>query len=275
MVFHECLTGVRFGLRELELGIQQVGNGASVGHIPFIGHGTAAVNSLCNRAILLDKGHVEMIGSPRDVTDRYLEALYESMQGKSATPTEEKAVHALVSEDYRDMRQDIINASTIRNDIEVFQFKEDAAGFGKGGAQITMVQLTDENDRPLLWIIGGEKVKVKVQCTACKDLFSPIVGFMVRDRLGQNIFGDNTYLTYNEHPLRIPSGTTFIATFVFRMPILSGGDYFMNAAIAEGTQDNHTQHHWVHEALMFQSHVTSCCNGIVGIPMQQIHIQTI
>ena len=35
-----------------------------------------------------------------------------------------------------------------------------------------------------------------------KPLYSPIIGFFIKDRLGQTLFGDNTFLTYVDKPLR-------------------------------------------------------------------------
>lgn len=37
----------------------------------FVSHNLSAVNSLCQRCVLLDRGHVEMIGATMDVTRRY------------------------------------------------------------------------------------------------------------------------------------------------------------------------------------------------------------
>ena len=129
-------------------------------------------------------------------------------------------------------------------------------------------------NRPLSWIIGGEMVKLRIACQAHQPLFRPIVGFYIKDRHGQNLFGDNTYLVYMDKPLSIDAGKTFVGEFVFRMPVLSNGDYSICPAVAEGTQQEHVQHHWIHDALIFKSHSTSCAAGIMGIPMKSITIKT-
>jgi len=43
--------------------------------------------------------------------------------------------------------------------------------------------------------------------------------------------------------------------------------------VAEGTQLDHIQHHWIHDALAFKVHSSSVCHGLVGIPMDKIEIQ--
>lgn len=242
--------------------------------VVFVSHDTGSINSLCNRAILLDHGNLMMLGDPKEVTEKYLETIYETMQGKSelsAEPSQEFAdSKAEIDLNYQDLRQNFINASTLRNDIEVFQFDEKAAAFGKGGAGIEYVQIVDLTNKPLAWIVGGEMVKVRITIKAKQLITGPIVGFMVRNRLGQDVFGENTYLSYHDQPLILQAGQIAVAEFTFRMPILMVGDYVVNAAVAEGTQHEHVQHHWVHEALLLRSQTTSCTTGLVGIPMQDI-----
>ena len=57
------------------------------------------------------------------------------------------------------------------------------------------------------------------------------------------------------------------------MPILPIGKYTFSAAIAEGTQNDHVQHHWIHDALMVQSVSSSVVGGLIGIPMHFIEME--
>ena len=101
----------------------------------------------------------------------------------------------------------------------------------------------------------------------------PDRGVLHKDRLGQALFGDNTYLAYRNSKINLDPGQTIEATFEFRMPILPAGDYSICTAIAEGTQEEHIQHHWVHDALIIRSHSSSACTGLIGIPMRSITLE--
>ena len=247
----------------------------------FVSHDAAAVNNLCNRAILLEDGCVKLEGPPKEVTELYLKDMYESMQGTSAAAAEQgddvtaAEKTAFDDEDFRDMRQEFINASNLRNDIEVFRFNEHSACFGKKGATIENVVFTDPQGTPLNWIVGGEKVVLRIFCQAHQQIYSPIIGFFVKDRLGQELFGDNTFLTHMKKPLIVDKGKNFSAAFSFVMPILAAGDYSITIAVAEGTQAEHIQHDWKHDAIMFKSTTTSCCTGIIGIPMKDINLNIV
>ncbi|MDK9705960.1 MAG: ABC transporter ATP-binding protein [Desulforhopalus sp.] len=242
------------------------------GTVLFVSHDTGAVINLCRSAIWLDKGVAKRQGDPKEIAKFYLEELYESQQGEGAIiPEIENDTRAVLIKDQpRDMRLDYINSTTYRNDIELFSFMSDSPAFGKGGGHIISVQLQDRHGNPLTWVVGGEMVALKVFCRAEIDLFSPIIGFSVNDRLGQTLFGDNTCNFSQRKPLTISSGSSFYAIFDFMMPILPMGDYSVTVALAEGSQQDHVQHHWIHEAILFKSHSSSVSTGLVGVPMKDI-----
>ena len=226
----------------------------------FVSHDIAAVKSLCNRALLLDGGRIVMDGSPRDVCDEYLKNLYEDSQGESRTPAAlapnaPSPLPVWLEEDYRDMRADLLAHPPLRNDIRVFRFASEGDFFGKGEVDITQVALLDEQNRPLSWIVGGEIFRLRICC--------------------QVLFGDNTWLSYADAPLLVEEGQYFAADFTFRMPIIERGEYTIGVAVAEGSQENHVQHQWRHEAILLQSVSSSVPTGLVGIPMKDISLRVL
>jgi len=240
------------------------------GTVLFVSHDTGAVVNLCNKAILLRNGQVAKSGIPKQVIEHYLSTVYETDQKVDGVLTDETNNSDNQVEEYRDMRETFINSSTLRNDIEVFEFKPDQAAFGTGDATIVSVRLLDQSGTPLSWVVGGEDIILDIRCMANKDIFQPIVGFEFKDRLGQVLFADNTFLVYQNNPQEVNQGCEFTARFEFRLPMLPTEDYSVAVAIAEGTQDNHVQHHWLHDALIVRVHASSVCFGLMGIPMKKI-----
>lgn len=243
------------------------------GTVLFVSHDTAAIKNLCGRAIWIEKGDLIQEGKPKDLCEAYLEAYYEAQHGKSSTTKLKTARSKPTAEHAPDQRLALINTSNLRNDLSVFEFDPESNSFGKGGAHITDVQLFGCDGHPLPWVIGGEEVTLCIRATVEADLDSPIIGFFLKDRLGQNLFGDNTYLSQKDKPLLCTAGTEIKALFTFTMPILPAGDYTINAAIANGTQDNHVQHHWMHDAVAIKSESSSVTTGLIGIPMQTIALE--
>jgi lipopolysaccharide transport system ATP-binding protein len=278
------------------------------GTVLFVSHDTGAVVSLCDTAVWLENGVKRLESTARIVSDRYLEALVEDRQGKgafgslnaeggevaslseagnapagrepvaapapapvgvAASPAGDGGVPAPV----KDPRWELLRNSKYRNDIEIFEFDPSGESFGIGQGRIIDVELQAEDGRRISFVSGGETVILRIRAEALQPLGSPIVGFYVRDRLGQVLFGDNTFLTTQHAPRAMEAGQQFAARFEFQMPILPMGDYSITAALAEGTQQDHVQHHWFHDALIFRSHSSSVHHGLVGIPMRSVSLE--
>ena len=246
------------------------------GTLLFVSHDSGSVLGLCDRAIWLDAGVLRATGSAKDVVNRYMEAFVSAREGRALAPVqagdEDKSER---KRPRRDFRQPLLDRSQLRNDIEVITFDPDAAGFGEKKARLLDVALLDEAGRQLPMVVGGETVVLEVLVEAIGDFDSPIVGFYLRDRLGQLLFGDNTYLHYSGHGVDVPAGCRLRARFKFDMPRLAAGDYHFTIGIANGTQEDHSIQHWMHEALHIKSQGQGLPVGIVGLPMQEIVLEQI
>lgn len=249
---------------------------SSGGTLLFVSHDTGAVVNLCSKAILLNRGQVLEAGSPKEVSEHYLVTLYQANQivtgpvtGNYNTSHNQKQS----APEERDMREALFNSSVLRNDIEIFRFNSDLAGFGTGDAKIQCVRLLDHDGVSLSWVVGGEMVILEIECIAYKNMVRPIVGFQFKDRLGQIIFSDNTYLQYQNEFINVKKGCKLLAQFEFRMPVLPCGDYSISPAIAEGTQEEHIQHDWLHDAMILRVQSSSTCLGLIGVPMKNIFLK--
>jgi lipopolysaccharide transport system ATP-binding protein len=236
------------------------------GTVIFVSHDASSVINLCERAVLLESGRVRMTGDAKSVCEAYHASGYE-MEVRTPQP---RVSTVRVELPGRDFRAADVDASTLRNDIEVFRFNPERSGFGNGAANIVSAKLMDADDNEKPWVTGGELVQLCVEVKAHRALERPIIGFFLKDRLGQPLFGDNTYLNYQHAPVSIVAGETLRATFEFAMPILPQGHYSFDIAIADGTHHEHEQADWVHDGLVLESHSSSVSTGLVGIPFSNI-----
>ena len=246
------------------------------GTVLFVSHDTAAVKNLCSESIWLNHGKIEAQGTSKDVTDIYLEDYYaqinEQITDSKSAPAVNIPAKKLAAIDFKDQRLDFINNTNLRNDIKIFEFDFDAPSFGSGGARIYSVILEDSQGQPLNWVVGGEMVSLCIEAIALEYIQSPIVGFIIKDRLGQGLFGDNTYLSYWNKHTPCQTGQRLCAKFNFAMPRLNSGDYSVTVAVADGTQEQHTQLQWTFDALHFRSESISASSGLIGIPMNNIQL---
>ena len=240
----------------------------------LVTHDIAAVRDLCSRAIWLKDGSLVEDGNPAKVTDDYLAYCYEERQGaseiESAAPAEE------AHEKKSDVRGEIWreHPEAVPN-YRFFAFDENAPSFGRGGARIRDIHFTDLQDRELNECCGAEQVRLVMNIDILEAMKSPIVGFAFRNSRGENIFGDNSFDLYRDRPVPLSPGDVLEAVFEFEMPRLHPGEYSLHAAIADGTQDEHIQHQWFHNALTITSYYHGKTGVMVGIPMYRISLRRI
>lgn len=245
------------------------------GTLLFVSHDTASVINLCDRVVWLDNGVVREIGPAKEVCHNFLAALYHEQEnantfrigGSRKAPTD-------LAMRVKDPRSEMLKNSSHRNELEIFDFDPNAPWFGERGASICEVALSDQHGSLLTTLDGGEEVTLTIRCVSERPLARPILGFYVKDRLGQYLFGDNTFLMYREVDRSIEQGQRFHAMFRFQLPYLPTGDYSVIAAIAEGTPENHALHHWIDDALFFRVHSSHVLRGLIGIPMLAIEFES-
>ncbi len=245
------------------------------GTLFFVSHDTAAVVNLCDRALWLEHGQVRETGPAKEICEHYLATKRESRGAANPAPRAWRRSSASDTPppvERGDQRLVFLNQTRFRNDLELFSFRREVEGYGTGAIRIEEVRFEDGQGRVLDWIVGGELVTLVVRAHALENLESPIIGFFVKDRLGQNLFGDNTYLTYAVDPRPAVAGQRLIARFTFHMPVLPVGDYAVDIAAASGTQEDHLIHCWCNDVLTFKSHASSVHQGLIGIPMLEIEM---
>ena len=231
------------------------------GTLIFVSHDSGAVINLCDRALWLNKGNLLMDASPKDVADAYLANLYELQQGASDSGFRKKL--------------DGVSNSDIG--MSSSQLDNVPHSFGKGDAKIQNVILTDEHQNIVTKVHGGEKVCLRIAAYITNDIQQPIVGFQIKDRLGQVIFGTNTYHSYKESLMAVRKNEQISAEFTFIMPTLLRGTYSVQVAIASGTLVNHVQLHWIYDALLIEvipvNNQSLYFDGLIYIPILKMELK--
>ena len=240
------------------------------GTLIIVSHDSGAIINLCDRALWLNAGRLQKIAAPNDVVDAYMANLYELRQGKSDPQFRNK------------IDPGVVNLPVQANDSheigKIFNFDPNAPGFGTGDAIIQDVFIENEQGIRIHRVSGGEKICVCISALIKSDVEQPIFGFQVKDRLGQVIFGNNSYLKYENFPVVCQRNDLVTAKFTFVMPVLTAGVYAVQAAIANGTMTNHIQLHWIHDAMVFDVQAANerqvYFDGMVYVPIEKIEIDS-
>lgn len=233
------------------------------GTILFVSHDVGSIMSLCSQAVWLDHGVVRMSGPAKAVADAYTQYCAQEAIGEIQTLSSIALASGPDSEDsYRPMGDTA---------IDFFDNIVNSDGWSTGVAEIRSVAVARSDGREGMAFQGGERITLSVDAVAHKEVGRPIIGFLLKDRLGQALFGHNTFEESAEtKPLT--SGSVVRAEFVFRLPLLPNGDYSITVAFADGDLLDHVQHHWLHDAVLLSVRSTSPRYGLVGIPFESIRM---
>ena len=183
----------------------------------IVSHDRSAIQSLCDRAILLERGFVIKDGPPEEVMDFY---------------------NALIAE-----RE---NAT-----VEVKRLDDGRAQTtsGTGEARVASIELRNEQGETVEYVNVGERVRLEVKIRLHADLPELVFGYMIKDRLGQSVFGTNT------HHLKVEMAQLKkdeLLTLVFSFPANIGlGSYSVSTALHVTDTHLATNYEWRDQALMF------------------------
>jgi lipopolysaccharide transport system ATP-binding protein len=126
----------------------------------FVSHDLGLVKQLSNRAIFLLNGHIEAEGEPKHVIDRYIGLVLER----------QKAF------DQRDKRSTLTASHR----------------HGDGASEILDVLLVDADGRECRAVSSGQTVTVRVRAVFNHHRAEPMIGILIRNRIGMDIYGTNT-----------------------------------------------------------------------------------
>ena len=183
----------------------------------FVSHDRSAIQALCDRAVLLDDGDVVKDGRPEDVMDYYNALIAE----KERTTV---SVHALESGRHQTVS-------------------------GTGQAETKRIALYNSKDRAVEYVNVGEPVELRIQVQVHDELDTLVLGYGIKDRVGQTIYGTNTWHTNQviEKPVK---GAEY--EFRIRFPANLGvGSYSIQTALHDRDTHLSTNYEWQNLALIF------------------------
>jgi homopolymeric O-antigen transport system ATP-binding protein len=188
--------------------------------ILFVSHDVTAVKNLCDTAIWLERGELKEIGEPETVVNKYLAAM-----------TLRRDPYAIDSERGSNTALSTDSGLVVRSLPKVDH------RWGNRHAEVIGIRILDVQGNSRDSVGHGESIVVRVSAVFHEDIDQPIIGIMMRNRLGEDICGINTSAEGVELPAA-RTGQCFTVDFNLKLPLLVPGDYHFSAAVAQGTHED-------------------------------------
>jgi lipopolysaccharide transport system ATP-binding protein len=120
---------------------------------------------------------------------------------------------------------------------------------GTGDATVVGIALLDIQDRPLEVVDVGQAVRLRIKVQAHKAIERLVLGYGIKDRLGQVIYGTNTH--HKERPLLgVSAGDKFVFEIAF-LANLGPGTYSVQTALTRNDTHLSSNYEWRDLALIF------------------------
>ncbi len=193
----------------------------------FVSHDLGLVKQLSDRVLLLVGGRIHAQGEPSQVINQYIGLVLERQRADA-----EPAVGKL------------------------------AAGFRHGdrSSEILEVELLNARGEAAQAIASGESVRVRVRCVFHEAKEDPMVGILIRNRIGMDVYGTNTRVEGIELG-RFEAGEELDIEFRFAC-WLAPQQYTLTVATqnADGTS-----HDWLDDVLAFEVVGARAVAGVVNL----------
>lgn len=209
----------------------------------FVTHDQGTVINFCDYVYWIKDGEVFDHGIPSKVVKKYISYMSYGMETvdtleESETEVTSQTGHAhIVTGKSGPARSDDVDWEDIK----------DCSSFGEGGIKITGIALYHRDGHEKVNVLkGGEPVAFFMKLQVRQTIEDLGIGISVNDHLGNTIFAIPSFAHDFNFP-KVIQDTILCCRIMFDFPEIKNGKYSVSAAVAEGNQINHVQHHWLHD----------------------------
>lgn len=187
--------------------------------ILFVSHSLDSIIQLCDRAILLDKGSLIMVGKTKEVTKEYNKRLFGSVNEQNILKATSKHI-------FTELQEELILPSLIL----------EASKSLDGGKIFPSIKTTllNKDQKPFSVCTSGEKIYIKVDIMSKYNISNLSLAIELIDKKGMLLTGESTFNKFDE-TFSIPKNSKKELLFSFMSEFIED-DYFIQVRINRITQ---------------------------------------
>ncbi|MCE8014240.1 ABC transporter ATP-binding protein [Halomonas daqingensis] len=197
----------------------------------IVSHDRSAIQSLCDRAILLEQGRILKDGNPEEVFDYY---------------------NAIIAE----KEQSTIEVKQLDNG-------KIQTSSGTGEARVQDIALYNSKGEQTEYVAVGEAVQLRVKVKVFEDVEDLVLGYGIKDRVGQVIYGTNTW--HSKQVVKNAKQGDIISFVLAFTANLGVGTYSVQTALVNSHTHMERNYEWRDISFVFdvvnvaKMHFAGCC----------------
>ncbi|HLH30091.1 MAG TPA: Wzt carbohydrate-binding domain-containing protein, partial [Terriglobia bacterium] len=229
--------------------------------ILFVSHDLSAVRSLADRTIWMVHGRMHLEGKTDEVAAKYLAAMI--TRGRKEMRAEEPLGQPLLTGSPLDLPEEALER--IPKFIEHIPNVDHR--YGNGKARIVGIGVYSKEGEPAPSVPQGDRICVRISVEFQDDVEQPNLGFMMRNRLGEDVSGTNVLFEGEQLPAA-QAGDRISVDFVMDLPFLQAGFYYFSPAAADGGLDQYDMCDWIENACAVEVLHRTTTHGHLRIPVR-------
>lgn len=131
---------------------------------------------------------------------------------------------------------------------------------GDGRAEVLGIETLDANDQPTRTFASGHAAAIRIRVRFSAEVATPVIGIMIRTRIGMEVYGTNTELEQVQVGPCAP-GDERTLTFRFQCDLCPG---FYTLTAASHDPDG-VWHDWLEDAISFNVSDTRYTAGVANL----------
>jgi lipopolysaccharide transport system ATP-binding protein len=224
--------------------------------IIFVSHDPAFVVTLASKAAWIHEGKLLQYGTPERILNEYT-AMVTSRELRERRRTE--AVPPASPADGMeagtgDDRPDQVETTIPNIDVR----------YGNRKAEILGVGLYNEHGQRINSAEGGQTILIRISVLFHEYVEKPIIGFMIKSRLGLYLSGTNTLMEGHAISGQLERNVC-TAEFRLTLPLLYTGNYALAIAVADGTLEDCAVCDWVENAYVLEIISSTVVHGLLRL----------
>jgi len=227
--------------------------------ILFVSHDPAFVVTLASKAAWIHEGKLLQHGTPERIVSEYMAmvASRELRERRSTEASPAAVLPASVETGSTENLADQVETTIPNVDVRYGNHKAEVLGIGLYGERGQRIHSAE----------GGQTILIRISVLFHEYVRQPIIGFMIKNRIGLFLTGTNTKMEGSSVPEQ-PKGSICSVEFRFPLPMLSTGNYSFAFAVADGTVEDYVICDWVENAYVLEIISATLVHGLLRLPCQ-------
>lgn len=229
----------------------------------LVTHDMTSIANMADEVIVISKGKQVFYGDPLQAIEYYTKKAHtELFQGKKqeqqvlteAKAEENSAKETTVGEQFEPQQKEL-SVTEQQRQMQAdgwIPVGEDSLG-GALEAKILAYRVWINDEEYKGYVQDGDSVKVDILLSAEREMEKVIIGYQIKDKYGNIIFGENTHSSGFKESVIGPEAN-YQATLMFIWPSIQENNYFLTLGLGEG---NHEMQHiiqcWAHNIFEFRN----------------------